>query len=52
MAPRGFAQSRLRHRLADAINLALIEARQLYLSAMRRLDQIARLLHRHEVFIN
>ena len=40
-----------RHRLADAVYLRLVEARELCLRAVRGLDEVARLLHRHEVFV-
>src|SRR2546423_745355 len=49
---RGLAQSRARHRLADAVYLRLVETRELPLRAVRGLHEVARLLHRHEVFIS
>jgi hypothetical protein len=39
-------------RFADAIHLRLLETRQLDLGAVRRLNQIACLLYRHQVLIN
>jgi hypothetical protein len=39
------------HCLADAIDLALIEARQIGLRPVASLDQSSRLAHRYEVLI-
>src|SRR5436305_621106 len=50
--PSRLAKGRARHRLADAVNLRLIETRELPLRAVRGFHEVARLLHRHEVFIS
>src|SRR5688572_1696996 len=50
--PSGIGQRGLSHRLADRIDLGLVEFRERKLSAVSRLDGIASLLLRYEILIS